>query len=154
MIAGMSRVFQYSTLIDITHHEAEPQHIIKNTAFHNRPIVRVDEVRPIDVALVKHPMAHPSGFNDATFLELGEDPIHRVQEINFKGLYGADYNKLELFTKDAEISQGKVENADLDIFYWHLISQFWALKGGVNYFYRPAQIPYWQPGSRYLLVRH
>jgi uncharacterized protein involved in copper resistance len=39
-----------------------------------------------------------------------------------------------------------VSNADVDIFYWHLISEFWAVKGGVNYFYRPAAAPYWQPG--------
>ena len=37
------------------------------------------------------------------------------------------------------MNKGKVENADMDIFYWHLISQFWAIKGGVNYFYRPAE---------------
>lgn len=35
---------------------------------------------------------------------------------------------------------------DIDIFYWHLISQFWAIKGGVNYFNEPAATPYWQAG--------
>ena len=44
------------------------------------------------------------------------------------------------------LNKGKVENADIDIFYWHLINQFWAIKGGVNYVYRPAKTPYWQPG--------
>jgi uncharacterized protein involved in copper resistance len=39
-----------------------------------------------------------------------------------------------------------VQNADMDIFYWHLLDQFWAIKGGVNYFYRPAKTPYLQPG--------
>jgi len=146
MMTGMSRIFQYSTIIDITKGEAQPQDVVKQTPYYNRPIVRVDEVRPIDLSLVKHPMAHPAGLWLATFLDVGEDPFHNVQRLTYKGLYGPDYNKLELFTNDAEVKKGTVENADVDIFYWHLISQFWAIKGGMNYFYRPAQTPYWQPG--------
>ena len=146
MMTGMSRVFQYSTLIEITKGEAQPQDLIKQTAYHNRPIVRVDEVRPIDKTLVKHPMAHPAGLYLSTFLDVGVDPFHNVQRLTYKGLYGPDYNKLELFTNDAEVNKGTVEDADIDIFYWHLISQFWAIKGGANYTYRPANTPYWQPG--------
>lgn len=146
MMTGMSRVFQYSTLLEITKDEAQPQNIVKQTSYFNRPIVRVDEVRPIDLPLVKHPMAHPAGLWLATFLDVGEDPFSNTQRVTYKGLYGPDYNKLELFMNDAEIKKGTVENADMDIFYWHLISQFWAVKGGANYFYRPAQVPYWQPG--------
>ncbi|WP_244887522.1 copper resistance protein B [Rickettsiella grylli] len=33
---------------------------------------------------------------------------------------------------------------NLDIFYWHAISKFWAVKGGLNYQYRPSS--YFQPG--------
>ncbi len=146
MMAGMARTFQYSTLIEITKGEAKPQNIVKQTAYYNRPIVRVDEAMPIDVSLVKHPMAHPNSLWLATFLDIGENPATNIQQITFKGLYGADYNKLELFTNNAEIKKGRVENADLDIFYWHLLDQFWAIKGGANYFYRPSQTPYWQPG--------
>ena len=146
MVAGMSRVIQYSSLIDITKGKEKPEDIAYQTNYKNRPIVRVDEVRPIDVHTVKHPMAHPVNLYLASFLELGEDPFHNVQEMNFKGLYGYDYNKLELQTKDAEINKSEVENADVDIFYWRLVSQFWAVKGGLNYFYRPALKPYWQPG--------
>lgn len=146
MVAGMSRVFQYSSLIEITKGEVKPQNIVKNTAYYNRPIVRVDESRPIDVDLVKHPMAHPSGFWFSTLLDIGADPFHNAERLTYKGLYGPDYNKLELFTNDAEIYKGTIENVDIDIFYWHLISQFWAIKGGASYFYRPAMSPYWQPG--------
>lgn len=146
MVAGMSRVFQYATLIEIAKGEAKPQHVVRRTAYFNRPIIRIDEVRPIDLSLVKHPMAHPHGFYFSTFLDIGEDPFSSVQRITYKGLYGPDFNKLELFTNDAEIKKGTVKNADLDLFYWRLISQFWAVKGGVNYFYRPATTPYWQPG--------
>lgn len=146
MMAGMARTFQYSTLIEITKDEAKPQNIVKQTPYYNRPIVRVDEVMPIDTSLVKHPMAHPNSLWLATFLDISANPVTNVQQVTFKGLYGSDYNKLELFTDDAEIKKGTVENADLDIFYWHLLDQFWAIKGGVNYFYRPTQTPYWQPG--------
>ena len=91
-------------------------------------------------------MAHPAHLWLATFLDVGADPFKNFQRVTYQGLYGSDYNKLELFTNEAQISKGKVENADVDIFYWRLISQFWAVKGGANYFYRPAQTPYWQPG--------
>lgn len=146
MMTGMSRSFQYSTILEIAKGEAKPQAVVKETDYFNRPIVRVDEVRPIDATLIKHPMAHPPGLWLATFLDAGADPFHNAQRLTFKGLYGPDYNKLELFKNDAEINKGKVENADMDIFYWRLISQFWAVKAGVNYFYRPANTPYWQPG--------
>ncbi len=146
MLTGMSRVFQYSTLLEITQDKAKPENIIEKTPYHNRPIVRVDEVRPIDMHLVMHPMAHPHGIWLASFLDIGADPFHTVQRLTYKGLYGPDYDKLELFINDAEMKKGTVDNADLDIFYWHLLNQFWAIKGGMNYFYRPTQMPYWQPG--------
>jgi uncharacterized protein involved in copper resistance len=91
-------------------------------------------------------MAHPMSLYLATFLDIGEDPFHNAQKLTIKGLYGRDFDKLELFTNDAEVDKSIVKNADMDIFYWHLIDQFWAIKGGVNYFYRPAKSPYWQPG--------
>jgi uncharacterized protein involved in copper resistance len=62
-------------------------------------------------------------------------------------MMGPDYNKLQLQIKDGEVNQGSIENADLDIFYWRLIYQNWALKGGANYTYRPANTPYWQLGA-------
>ncbi|WP_237760444.1 MULTISPECIES: multicopper oxidase domain-containing protein [Legionella] len=147
MMTGMNRVFQYTTIIEIAEGKTKPEDIVKNTPYYNRPIMRVDEaIKPINLHLVKHPMAHGAGFWLATYLDVGADPIHNSQRLTYKGLYGPDYNKLELFTKDAEIYKGVVENADIDIFYWHLISQFWAIKGGANYFNRPASQPYWQAG--------
>lgn len=146
MMTGMARTLQYSTLIEITQNKAKPETIIKKTAYSNRPIVRVDEEKPIDVSLVKNPMAHKHGWWFANLLDIGANPVTNVQQVTFKGLYGSDYNKLELYMNDAEIIKGTIENADLDIFYWRLLSQFWAAKGGVNYFYRPTQKPYWQPG--------
>ena len=145
MMSGMTRVFQYSTLIELVKGEEKPEHVIKQSAFVNRPIVRVDE-EPVDASLVHHPMPHAMSLYKASYLELGEDPFHNVQKLTFNGLYGQDYNRLELYVNDAEMEKGEVQNADMDIFYWRLVSQFWAIKGGVNYFYRPAQKPYWQPG--------
>jgi CopA family copper-resistance protein len=146
MMAGMARVFQYQTILAIEQGSAQPENIAEKTAFINRPIVREDEVLPIDPTLVNHPMGHHQGFYFANFLDIGEDPFHNIQSLTFKGLYGGDYNKLELFANDAELNRGKVEEADLDIFYWHLLNQFWAIKGGANYFNQPSQTPYWQPG--------
>lgn len=146
MMAGMARVFRYQSLVDVAMGIAKPAHEIKKGHFLNRPIVRDDITMPIAPSLISHPTGHHEGFHFATFLELGEDPFHNVQQMTFHGLYGVDYNKLELFTNDAEINKGKVEEADIDIFYWRLLDQFWAIKGGVNYFYRPAERGYWQPG--------
>lgn len=147
MMAGMNRIFQYSTIIEIAEGKIKPENTITNTHYYNRPIIRVDEaIKPINYHLVKHPMAHGAGLWLATFLDLGGDPIHNSQRVTYKGMYGPDYHKLQLFTNDAEIYKGIVENADIDIFYWHLISQFWAIKGGVNYFNQPANRPYWQAG--------
>ncbi|HAU0262970.1 TPA: multicopper oxidase domain-containing protein [Legionella pneumophila] len=145
MTSGMARVFQYETIIDVVNGKAKPETEIAPTPYINRPIVRVDEVMPIDKALITHPAGHHQGFYRANFLEVNADPFHNAQEMTFRGYYGTDYQKLQLYTEDAEIYQGIVENADIDVFYWHLISQFWAIKGGVNYFYRPGG-PYWQPG--------
>lgn len=146
MVSGMSRVFRYSTLIEVVRGETNPENIVKDTVYYNRPVIRVDEVRAIDLSLVRHPMAHPMGFWFSTYLDAGADPFHNAERLTYKGMYGPDYNKLELFINDSEVYKGRVENADIDIFYWHLIGQFWAVKGGTNYVYRPAMKPYWQPG--------
>lgn len=146
MMAGMARTFQYTTIIDVAKGSAKPEAKIADQPYFNRPIVREDITMPLDPSLVIHPMGHPQPLYLSSFFDVGEDPFHNAQRLTFKGLFGSGYNRLELFTNDAEVSQGKVDSADMDIFYWRLISQFWAIKGGVNYFYRPAQTPYWQPG--------
>lgn len=146
MTSGMSRVLQYSTLLTLVKGKSRPEDSIKTTPFHNRPIVRVDEVRPIEPALVHHPMAHPPGFWLANYLDVGADPFHNVQRFTYKGLFGSDYHKLALFMNEGETFHGHLENADLDVFYWHLLSQFWAIKAGMNYMNQPARTPYWQPG--------
>ncbi len=146
MMAGMARVFQYQTLINIVDGTGKPVRVISKTPYHNRPIVRVDEDTPLIPALVHHPMGHPTRFYTSNHLDIGNDFWNNTQEITFKGMYGGDYNKLKLNTENAQIEKGKITDADIDIFYWRLISQFWAIEGGANYTYRPARKPYLQPG--------
>lgn len=81
----------------------------------------------------------------SNFLDLNSN-FHDFSQGTFNALLGFDNDKLNLYSNEAEIKNGTVENADIDIFYWHAISEFWAIKGGANYTYRPAQTPYWQPG--------
>lgn len=146
MMSGMTRIFQYSTLLELIKEEIKPEDTIKKTAYINRPIVRVDEVRPINHELVHHPMAHEHGRWLASYIDAGVSPFDNEQQISLKVMYGPDTNKLQLFMNDAEIGNGSIEQADLDIFYWRQLYQFMAVKGGINYFYRPAAKPYFQPG--------
>jgi len=145
MVAGMARVLQYSTLIDLEKGQGQLENSAKPLPYANQAIVRVDQA-PIHFNLVKHPIGHLPHFFAANFLDADEDPFNNSQEVTYKGLFGGDYNKIEFYMNEAEINKGMVENADLDLFYWRLISQFWVVKGGVNYVYRPARTPYLQPG--------
>lgn len=146
MISGLARTFQYTSIIEIAKGEKKPEYFVGHTPYYNRPIVRVDELRPIPLSLVKKPIAHKNMPYAASSIEVGGDFAHNRQTLTYYGLYGPDFNKLQLFINDAEMDQGSISNADMDVFYWHQISQFWAIKGGANYFYRPSHTPYWQPG--------
>jgi len=90
---------------------------------------------------------HAMGFNllTANDLEIGIDPFNNLQEISFKSLIGSDDHKLQINIQNAEIEQHEIESANMDVFYWHPVSEFWAIKGGLNYVYRPGT-PYFQPG--------
>ncbi|KTD83048.1 multicopper oxidase [Legionella waltersii] len=74
------------------------------------------------------------------------DPFNNAQRPSYRGLYEPEYHKLDLYTNEAEVFKGNPENADIDVFYWHLISQFLVVKSGANYFNKPDMTPYWQPG--------
>ncbi len=145
MAAGMARVFQYTTLVDVTPANQRPQTIVQPLAYTNQAIVRVQHL-PVDQNLIDHPSDHAPRFFTANLLDVNQNLINNDQEITYKGMFGGDNNKLQLYLEKAEINQGVIDNANLDIFYWHAISQFWAIKGGVNYMYRPTMTPYFQPG--------
>ena len=81
-------------------------------------------------------------------VELSADPFNSVYQATARIMLGTDYNKLQLYMNDAEMEKSTVSNADVDTFYWHPISAFWAIKGGLNTVFRPAgnNKPYVQPG--------
>ncbi len=82
---------------------------------------------------------------NSNFLDINSN-FDNFTQATFNALIGTDDNKLNLYSNEAELKDGDIESADMDIFYWHAIGQFWAIKGGANYVYRPAETPYLQPG--------
>lgn len=144
MMAGMSRVFRYTTFeqdyrqtakrVETVNEKQEPSYEDLMTAEQTHAMLNQ-----------KNLVVHQPGLYLANFLDVGTDPINNIQKLSFKSLIGGDYNKLELYSEDAEMQKGTLDTADIDIAYWRLISQFWAFKTGANYVYRPAANPYWQP---------
>lgn len=137
MVAGMSRVFRYSTFME---------DYKKTLSQDKKPLSPSASVPSHEPEFVMHPQGHHPHLLRANFLDMGYDPYHNVQKGNLNALFGWDEHKLQLYSEDAEIRKGKVEEADLDMFYWYLLSEFWAIKGGANYVYKPSHHPYWQPG--------
>jgi hypothetical protein len=82
----------------------------------------------------------------ANELDLSGNFFHNSTQTSFESFMGTDFNKLEINAEGLEMENGKLTNANVDVFYWHLLSEFWAIKGGVNYVYRPAHTPYMQYG--------
>lgn len=147
MMSGMTRIFQYQGLLE----EHPLSNLPKSDSvidgeFKNRPSIPYSEVHASDKMLVNHPMPHHSMRYARHLIDVGFNLGDNGQKISYHGLYGGDYHKLNLLVKEAEISNNKIENADLDFFYWGLIDQFWTVQGGLNYVYRPSEKPYLQPG--------
>ena len=141
MAAGMARVFQYTNFVPT---EALASHL--TPAMLQAAESPTLTYSSADAALINDPQGHQQPLFAASYFELGLDPFNSTQKGGFKSLIGYDYNKFEINSNDFELTKGIVEDANVDLFYWHLISQFWAIKGGANYTYRPAKTPYWQPG--------
>ncbi len=124
MVAGMARIWRYE----------------------DSPVI-FDVKRDVNGVMKKEQLkGEGDQWFSATMLDLNGDFWNSSYEGTFKSLMGTDYNKLELLSKEAEMSNGQVTNFDLDIFYYRVVSQFWAVKGGINYFNQPSNKPYWQPG--------
>lgn len=136
MMSGMSRVFRYSTFMED----------YKKFKAQKSPQSVTPQKHDPEPSFVHHPIGHHAHIHYAAFVDIGYDPFHNVQKGNLNFYVGYDRQKLQLYSEDAEIRRGKVESADLDIFYWHLLSEFWAVKGGANFVYKPAHKPYWRPG--------
>lgn len=122
MMTGMSRVIQYEDLLNSSPNKNDIPDYLKT------------------------PLGHGSHIYQAYHIQLGYDPKHNVQKGDFEYRVGWDRNKLLLAMEEAELKKGHVEKADLDVFYWHLLSQFWAIKGGMNIVFKPSHKTYLQPG--------
>ena len=83
MMTGMSRIFQYTTIIEVVKGQLKPEKLVIQQPYINRPILREDETMPIDPMLVQHPMAHGERFSAANFLDIGEDPFDNIQALTF-----------------------------------------------------------------------
>ncbi len=140
MMTGMARLFRYSNF------DPMDSSGMDNMATHMHTTMTMSSNTKSNQDSIAVPTGHPVHLYQASYFEIGADPFNNVQEATFKSLIGYDDNKLEIYSEDAEINKGTVSNANIDLFYWHLISEFWAVKGGVNYNYRPRETPYWQPG--------
>ena len=130
MMSGMARLFRYND-------------------FESNNSLEIDQATTIPTHHSSHsatPTGHPVHLYQASYFEMEANPFQNQQTASFQSLIGYDYNKLEIAAQDIEIDQGKVEDLNVDIFAWHLVSEFWAIKGGANYNDRPGEKPYWQPG--------
>jgi len=131
LVSGMDRIFRYTT---------QPNNPRK-TYSANKPYYPSGDKNIF--ALLNGPTL-PKFYR--TDISVGGDFGNETYQGTFKFVGGSDYNKLQLFTNEAEMDNGTVNTADMDFFYQRTISQFWNLKGGVNFVYRPASTSYWQPG--------
>ena len=133
MKAGMANILRYTTQPKQNSHTAMSRYSHKNKKNIINPAHYLPGHKAID-------------WYAATRLEASADFFHSIYKASLNSLIGPNNNKLQLYSEDAEMKNSTIENADLDIFYWRTISQFWAVKGGINYFYRPSKTPYLQPG--------
>lgn len=76
--------------------------------------------------------------------QYGHDFGRNIDQLTTVTMFGRGDNKLQFYMDSAQLDQGTVSYANVDIFAWHALNDSWAIKGGANYVYRP--IPYWQPG--------
>ncbi len=146
MKAGMARVLHYDT----------PDDAANKTNIQNSTVPVTPMVMP-KTALQQNDMpmatgsdfmpksAHPAPMVMSNDWQYGHDFARNVDQITATTMIGGDYNKIQLYTDQAQFTNGSLTDADVDIFAWHMLNDFWAIKGGANYEYRPGG--YWQPGA-------
>lgn len=149
MKAGMARVMHYDAPDDVMPATTNPPPLAQTSstsASMNDMVMPTENDFPVAAdPYVMPKTAHPAGRYFSNDWQYGHDFGRNVDQITATTMYGSDYNKLQLFSNQAQITQGTVSYADVDIFAWHLLNNFWAIKGGANYAYRPAS--YWEPGA-------
>lgn len=145
MMSGMARLFRYSTFDEHQSPTSHHQDTSSQSSTSNHGMINMSS-NNVTLEKTNLPTSHPVHLYQSSYVEMEADPFDNTQEATIKSLIGYDYNKLEIYSEEAEMNHGVVDDANVDIFYWHLLSAFWAVKGGANYTYRPGETPYWQPG--------
>jgi FtsP/CotA-like multicopper oxidase with cupredoxin domain len=148
MKAGMARVLHYDTSDDVgsdTSIKGSAVPTVTGADAMTDTEMKQNELPATTGSDVMTKTAHPAGTVLTNDWQYGHDFARNVDQITATTLYGGDYNKLQLYTNQAQITRGTVTDADVDMFAWHVLNDFWAIKGGINYSYRPAA--YWQPGA-------
>ncbi len=100
------------------------------------------------------PSSHFAGLNGdrsdgpymSTSLDVNTNLYEGQYQVSFKTQIGSSKHVLQIYADEAEITDNKVTDANLDVFYLRWLNQFWAVKAGINSVYRPAAAAYIQPG--------
>ncbi len=148
MKAGMARVFHYDTPDDATDNTAVSGSAVSATTSSYATTKTVPQQSEMPMAAgpdVMTKTAHSASMVMTNDWQYGHDFARNVDQITATTMVGGDYNKIQLYTDQAQFTRGTLTDADVDIFAWHLLNNFWAIKGGANYDYRPGG--YWQPGA-------
>ncbi len=107
--------------------------------------VTADTKNPPDITAPVVAPPSSSGLSLSNDWQYGHDFPDDIDLITARVLFGTDDNKIELFTNQAQFTNGTLTFAYFDIFGWHKLSDNWAIKGGADYSYLPAA--YWRPGG-------
>lgn len=148
MKAGMARVLHYDTPEDATDNTAVSGSTVSATTSSyamTKTAAQQNDMPMTTESDVMTKTAHPASMVMTNDWQYGHDFARNVDQITATTMYGSDYNKIQLYTDQAQFTRGTLTDADIDIFAWHLLNNFWAIKGGANYSYRP--VAYWQPGA-------
>lgn len=148
MKAGMARVLHYDTPDDATNNTAVNDSTASATTSSYATTKKAPQQSEMPMTTGSDAMtktAHPASMVMTNDWQYGHDFARNVDQITATTMVGGDYNKIQLYTDQAQFTRGTLTDAGVDIFAWHLLNNFWAIKGGVNYSYRPAA--YWQPGA-------
>lgn len=141
MKAGMARLLHYDTPDDAP----SDTNIKDNTAPAPYTMTKTSDTPVTTEAEAMPKTAHPATMVMTNDWQYAHDFARNVDQFTATTMYGGDYNKIQLYTNQAQFTRGTLTYADVDIFAWHMLNNFWAIKGGANYSYKPTA--YWQPGA-------
>lgn len=92
----------------------------------------------------QEPPVHDNPIRNFILVDQLEYQVQKKSDgFRFNGLswIGGDYNRLWINTEGTKVSNGPLEDADVQFLYGRLIAPFWDLQGGVRYFRPRANAP-------------